>query len=352
MAKANWTSDQILESKLRQMGVGWKYDKSVPLDKIDIHGSRRNNARLKDQWNENLSIEYGVAMEEGDIFPAPALRAVFGGGYKFYVLSGNHRVGAANLLGDKTIEAYIVDSSDEMVLETITRAANRWMGDRQSKDEAVEHARALIAKYGRTQQQMAKLFGLKPAWLSLSLRAEDLRDELENIGVPAREIPRSTIMTLAQLDGNTSVMHKAALVTAKYHVTGERVKLMVEQAKSTKSENGMLEVIEEHEAKLRQEEAAASMPRPTPIFKRSKRTKMFRHLNTLHNFLLAGNNGKEFATLQQLGITSGSDRGELRDRFREVKLKFEKLFSLDDKERDARKHTGVVSKYRETQRSK
>jgi hypothetical protein len=328
---AKWTTDAIAESKIKAIGIGFRYVKGLEIAKIDIAGSRRNNARLREQWNEDLSVEYGVAMADGDTFPAPVLREVSGGTYKYFVLSGNHRIGAATMLNDKMIDAYIVEGDDEMAFEIITRSANRWMGDRQTKEEAVEHARALIAKYNRPQQEVAKLFGLKPNWLSNALRAEDTRDEMEKLGLHSRELPRATILHLSQLSDNERVFRKAGYLASKFKLPAERVKDIVIAAKGQKSEQGAIDVLKRVEDDLRSETAVATVAAASPVYTRPERTRLFQYVNTLHNFLNTGRSGQPFATLEQIGVTSVHDRHELRERFRSVRVHMDEMFRHAEK---------------------
>lgn len=323
-----WTTDPVLESKLRQLGVSFKLETGISMSGIDVHGSRKNNARLRTEWNEELSVEYGVAMADGDAFPAVVLRATEGG-FKFFVLSGNHRVGAAKLLDETTIDAYLIESSDEMVFQIITRAANRWMGDRQSKDEAVEHARELIRRYGRTQTEMARLFGLKPAWLAKALRAEDVRDDLGRLGIENHAMPRSVLEQLSKLTDNERVFRKAGYLAASYSLSGDRVRDLAAAVDAQRTESDQIDAIKMFEDALREERPIPAAPRSVAS-RRPQRSKLYQYVTTLSRFLKAGNRGREFETLDQIGVTDVHDRHNLRQHWREIRKTIDTLFHLSD----------------------
>lgn len=329
-----WAIDPIVESKLKQLGATFRYVPGIQLESIDVFGSRRNNARLSEEWNEGLSIEYGVAMADGDTFPAPVFRQVTGD-FSYFILSGNHRVGAAKLLEETNIDAYVVAGDDELVMQMITRAANRWMGDRQSKEEAVEHARMLITQYSKSVKEMAKLFGLKPDWLSKAIKAEQTRDNLAKCGVETDGLSRAILQTIGGLDHNERVMSRAASVASRFKLTGDRVRDLVASVKLGKSEDDQLEAVKVFEDRVRSERLPPAVSDQSQIAtRRPERARLMQYVNTLHSFLITGRRGHPFETLEQIGVTSRHDRHDLRERFKCIRKSMETLF-VDADRREA-----------------
>ena len=326
-----WALDPVAESKLKQIGATFKFVTGIPMEAIDVIGSRRNNARLNEQWDEDLSVEYGVAMADGDTFPAPVLRMVTGE-FSYFVLSGNHRIGGAKLLEDTHIDAYVVAGDDELIMQMITRASNRWMGNRQSKDEAVEHARLLISQYGKTVKDMAKLFGLKPDFLYKSIKAEEIRAKLAKLNVTVDSCKRASLQLIGQLDHNERVMSRAAVVANRYVLSSERVREMVALVKQCGTEDEQLAAVNSFEDRVVSERVPPSVAKDAKISpSRPERARLMQYVNTLHSFLTIGRKGHPFETLDQLGVTSRKDRHDLRERFKCIRRSMETMFADADR---------------------
>ncbi len=321
MTKIEWAADPAAESRVTRLGSKLVVSKGIKISEIDIHGSRANNARLDTPFNSDLALEYALSMESGDKFPYPVLRRVDNKRYSYVVLSGNHRIGAAETLlpKDGTIDAYILDSKDEQVAELVCRSANRWMGDRQSKEEAIEHARVLIERYNYTATHMSKVFGLHEKTLLNALRAEGVRDVLEANLVDASGMNRAVLTTLAPIDNNHEILRRAAQACIRYGLTAERTRPMVQEVKQARDERESLNVIGRWEAKF-QEEKPRAAPGVVKTMKGDPRAKLMRYFGNVVEFLNRGGPGKKpFQSLSQLRISSPDDRKALLAIYREVK---------------------------------
>lgn len=329
MATIHWASDLAAESRVKRLGGTMTVQKGIPLKEIDIHGSRANNARLESAFREDLALEYAISMEAGDRFPYPILRAVqttrhngTGGHskFKYSVLSGNHRVGAAELNKAETVDAYILDSTDEQVIELVCRSANRWMGDRQNREEAIEHARAMMDKYAFSAAHMAKVFGLREQNLQAALRAESIRDLLEKNLVNATGIPRNTLLALSPMSDNHEVLRQAGLAVLRHKMTQDTAKKMCADVQAARDERSMLQAITKWEQTMEEEKPKAAPGTRVRAQKTDPRAKLTKLLNNVLDFLDRGGPGrKAFMSLSQLRITTPEDKKALLAKYREVR---------------------------------
>ncbi len=316
--QVKWLRDTSAETHMKRFGVKSKLE-LIPISSIDIDDSRRNNARLQNSYNEELAMEYAIAMNDGSQFPAPVVRRV---GRKYFTLSGNHRIGAAIECDQDEIQAHVVECSDEQA-ETIARAANRWMGDRQSKDEAVQHSLVLIDKYGRTVTECAKMFNLKESWLFSRVRAEKTRYDLIAKGVNVTGLSAAHMEALSPASYSDPVMLRAAQIAVKGKLTSSRTRDMVTEARNQASEKESLATLD----RWNKEVSFTEKNSQTAVLQTPKRTKLMRALNTLHHYLVSGNRQKPFTKLTQLQITDDVDAAEVQRIWRETKRQFDGIFS-------------------------
>ena len=148
-----WVNDSVVESKLVELGAKYVVKKGIGVDEIDIEGSLKNNARIFEPINEGLVLEYAEAMDKGAKFPMPIMWKPQGS-KRFSIISGNHRVSAANL-NSGSVDSYVYTGGDVLVAEVIARTSNRWLGSRQSREEAVLHALAFINRYNMSVKDAA-----------------------------------------------------------------------------------------------------------------------------------------------------------------------------------------------------
>lgn len=320
MATIHWASDPAAESRVKRLGGTMTVLKGIPLKEIDIHGSRANNARLDTPFKEELAFEYGISMEQGDRFPYPILRRKPKDKFKYAVLSGNHRVGAAEILHADVIDAYILESTDEQVLELVCRSANRWTGDRQTRDEAIEHAREMMTRFGFPATHMAKVFGINEKSLHNALRAEAIRDLLEKNLVDASGVPRNTLLQLSPIDNNEEVLRQAGLTIIRNKMTIDQAKKMSQDIQAARDERGCLQAIAKWQATLDEQRPKAGPGSRVRANKTDPRAKLLKLFNNTIDFLDRGGPGrKAFMSLSQLRITTPEDKKAVLAKFRELR---------------------------------
>ena len=319
-ATIHWAADTAAESRVKRLGGNMTVVKAIPLKEIDIHGSRANNARLDTAFNSELAVEYAISMEAGDRFPYPILRRTDKTRFKYAVLSGNHRVGAVETLGAETIDAYLLESTDEQVIELVCRSANRWTGDRQSKDEAIEHAREMMSRFGFSAVHMSKVFGIKENTLHNALRAEKIRDLLEKNLVDASGLPRNTLLQLSPIDNNEEVLRRAGLACVKYRMTIDQAKKMSADVQAARDERGMMTAVARWEVLMEEEKPKAAPGTRAKAQRADPRARLMKLMNSVIDYLdNGGPSRKAFVSLSQLRITTPEDKKQLMAKFRELK---------------------------------
>lgn len=328
----SWGQDLQVESELTRLGVKWSIVRPLKRD-IDVKASRENNARLHETLNQDRCEEYACAMDRGTTFPRPVLHLP--AGFNLYrVLSGNHRVGAVEFMigtgslseDEAVVESYLLKTNDPMILDLITRCANRWQGQRQSREEAVEHAKWMMERYSMSIPELAGYFGLREEWLKYRLRAEDVRRTLKAQMVDADNLTAVCLQKIGQLAFNEPLMRKAGHMAVRFGMRADDIKTMVDQTKTaaTAGEVQGVEALKQWERRLR--EAQAAEPAPNRGLKRGYRTRFLTVLGSLENLLLRGKAGQPFGSLEELQLTDEHDVATFRARWKAVKRLADSLF--------------------------
>jgi len=327
-----WTDDPQAEAQLSALGVAWTRA-DVQFSEVDLKMSLENNARLDKPLCDDTALEYACAMDTGAKFPAVVLRRNGSGLYR--VLSGNHRLGGVELLIDggniskeeaTLAHAYIVSTDDPMIIELLTRAANRWQGRRQGKTEALEHARWMMKKYNMTVQELSKHFFLSVKWLKERFKAEGLRADLQAANVPTSNLNDAQIAKIGQLGFNQRLQARVAAVAQEYKLKGEEVRNLVDKVRqaSQDGEQAGMAAIKELEVAYRATKVKA--PEGTAAARRPVRARFMTHLVGFHNFLQCGNNGRPFGDLDGLQIAGKHDRHEAHEIWKQLKKTLDTLF--------------------------
>ncbi len=311
-----WAQDVPAESHLRKMGVAHREVDRVHISEIDVEVSRRNNARLRDRYDESLAMEYADAMADGAAFPKLILVKKSGKSKKYLVISGNHRLGAAIQLQQLTVAAYVLDEWDDQINDLIARSANRWTGKRQTAEEAVEHARHMMSAYGMNASEVARYFGLRAKWLQGQLRALDVKSRCQKLHLNTADVPVAIFNKLHTIRMHSQPFAEAAKVVCQPGVTTDQASRIVDAVAKEGDDEARIkgltrvaeEVAKENRFKSRETDRPKSLHRRNAL----------RLLNSLHRFLEHGNEGSEFSTWSQLQITSQDERAEMAEKSRKV----------------------------------
>lgn len=226
--------DNRAETWLNQMGVQWSYAESIPLASINEGASRNNQGRLSDRLHPDVVSLYAESMKNGAQFPAILVAETKAQGR--VIVSGNHRVAAAQEIGRSDFDAYLITCDDIAVLETITRAANSWEGFGVAKDERITQAKYLLRKYKNlTRVEVARLFGLPASTLNDAIVVDEVREKLACAGIKVEQLSPRHIRQIASLR-NTNIMSAFAEMVIDHHLKSHELQPFLSDVRSADTE--------------------------------------------------------------------------------------------------------------------
>ncbi len=301
--KVKWIKDPQLEAFLKERGVKFTI-KSVSLKDTLVNEGLKNNARLEKPLDDDTVTDYGMAMEQGKPFPMPAVHHRRNG---YFPLSGNHRVAAADLVGDRTYDAYQIDTDDALVLDDIIRVANRWHGRRQSREEALRHAHSQMTQFSLTAGQAAEKFGIPEKSLQRFIRADKIAVKLQLLGVTqAARFASGPLLKLGQLEHSDTVLRESAKVSLKYDLGAGEIDKLVEEVKDAPNEESKkLAAIGRFASKIDAKRRAGGDERK----QRPLKTRFTSSLRALLKLLRKTNP----TTWGQVQVTGAADQAELKE---------------------------------------
>lgn len=169
---------QVYEQALQKQGVEFSYMEKLDVNAIDDSAGLRNQARLENPHDEELIAQYTVLSKGGSEPPAIVV-------YKrrnkniWVPIDGNQRIAVAKRMGNKTVDAYVVQSNDQMVLDRLTWSFNNLVnGKRLTREESLEHAVTMVQKYGWDVKAAAQEWGIHPRTVNKRITSEKLRGVL------------------------------------------------------------------------------------------------------------------------------------------------------------------------------
>lgn len=330
MLKLKWCADLKAESDFRAMAI--PYEKiSIRFSQIDLKESSFNGARLGDTIIESLVDDYAQGMLNGDTFPSPVVYRKKDG--KYIVTSGNQRthgikklITSGDLPKDPTIEVYLLNTSDQMLLEAIARAANVSHGCRATSTERLAHAVHMVTKYGMKSSDAALLYMVSDSNINHNIRAEKIRRDLGKQNIDVSSLPNSTIEPLRKLEKDNGSFTKVGTLVAQHKPTAERVRQMVSRIDKAKSDTSRRNIVKAIEHELTQEANLYSNKKTAKELhpkmpSRPRRDKFIYMLDRIVNFLSYENDGMGFTSLDELQIITETDEKKVKTLWMQIELK-------------------------------
>lgn len=316
--KLTWYDDLKAESDLRRMSV--IYSKvAIQFSRIDLKESQVNGARLNDAIRHHKVEDYMQGFRNGDTFPRIVVVKTPTG---YVILSGNQRmeairrlIEAGELPKSVEVEAYLVDTKDKLLLEIIARSANASHGEGDTKEERIQQAMYCHKRLGLSVKDAAKSFLVSDTAIHQNLKAEEVRNKLQRAGVDAHSASIASLVPLAKLDYDESSQMKLGTLAVQHSVPSERIKQVASTVAKQTSAQGRIQKIREFEKELADSAHASNGHSRGHIeLERSKvplrprRDKLISLLSRLSNFLESENAGEPFRSLEELQVTTQSDR--------------------------------------------
>lgn len=249
-----WFRNEIVEQKLKELGIPFHWEENIPFKKLNIKKSLKNNARIMGaSLDDDVVLNLAIVAERDDAaLPGLVLTKA---GNSYDINDGNHRSACCEVAGlvtpKFTVSAYVLDTDDEALIELATRVLNRTNGLQQNTEEAVEQCVRLLDKYpAMSAAELGKIFGVKDNLISRHLRARHVADKLTDHKIRATGFPVSTLVSLGQLDRSEPAMIEAATIAQRHKLPGTRVQEMVNKVKKKRSEASQLIVLADIDKEL------------------------------------------------------------------------------------------------------
>lgn len=228
-----------IERWLDDLDVGWAYLDTLLLAAVDERASMRNQARFEALDRETVD-RYADDMRRGDQFPAVIVRAK---GKAFVILGGNHRYAAAKAARVPSLDAYVVDCSDETALR-ISYEDNRRHGKTPTAAERAAHAVHLVT-LGWTQAAAAQVVGVSQTTVSNALAVQAFAQRCTAVGLKPRDgLADSTKARLMNVKLDAA-FGEAVRLTADAALGGNDVGDLVAKLNKARSEGEALDLLRE-----------------------------------------------------------------------------------------------------------
>lgn len=293
-----WIPDSIFEARLKGNGITYEWRDRINLDEIDVKGSLKNNARLGDSIIQDNVIKIGCSMEAGDPIPGITLRKMVGKRLLF-VVAGNHRVAATQLLELKTVGGFIIRCTD-LEAELITRTDNRKTGVGQTTAETYQHVYAMHLRHQVPIATLAADFAVPKTDLQKVIRAMKLSEELEESNINTTPLSISALSALNTIRQNEDVLLRAAQLAVTYGMTATKVTDMASQIKASRSPTKSQVILDGWEQEEKKKAKTPKKKRTTPV-----KTKLFNLLESrsgILHLLKTGKRGKPITSVNDLQL--------------------------------------------------
>jgi len=271
-----WVRDTVAEPKLKQMGYELEVQTDYPLSDVDIETSKSNQSRAGRNIKDDSVLSYGQLMQSpGATFKMPILNVIKR--CPVVVISGIHRVCAAELAGLPKIDTYIMHLTRPIDLDLIPRIVNCWESNNSlSKDEKLTNAAFMIEHYSMELKEAAAKFGVPYSWVNTFMRQNDVANQIAEAGIKPENISRTLLTKLSPLQDNVKVLASATSFIVKNDISGNEAEQFIEEVKKGKTEATQLAVVDkwDHAVNKRQ-------PKERTPIKTSVRTRFMKLLSLM-----------------------------------------------------------------------
>ncbi len=237
----------IYESALDKQGLTWRYLEYVAYSDIDEKKGLHNQARLDVPLDEEYARSFIPSYKEKPcIVPAlvltrPSTRA------KWVPCDGNHRLKGGKLAGLTGSDAYVFETTDQLIVDRVTWSFNNQVnGKRLTNEECKQHAITFVRKYGASVKEAAEQWGIIYATLKGLLIVENIKDILNEAKIDHRHVAGQTLDSLSPLINlGEDVLCKAAKIIATNGLGVKQAQEIVTKVKVARTHEQKLQVIED-----------------------------------------------------------------------------------------------------------
>lgn len=266
-----WVRDTIAEPKLKQMGYELEVQTDYQLSNIDIETSKANQSRAGRYIKDDSVLSYGQLMQSpGATFKMPILNVIKR--CPVIVLSGLHRVCAAELVGLPKIDAYVMHLTRPIDLDLIPRIINCWESNNSlAKDEKLTNVAFMIEHYSMELKEAAAKFGVPYSWINTFMRQNAVAAQVAEVGVQPDSISRALLTKLSPLQDNVKIFAATTRFIVKNNVVGNAAEQFIEEVRKGKTEAAQLAIVDKWEQAINKQQAKERTPIKTPVRTRFKK---------------------------------------------------------------------------------
>jgi hypothetical protein len=260
-----WVRSPVVESNLKKRGYEFNLQTDFAIADIDLELSKSHQSRVGRMLDDNVVLSYAQSMQApGATFPMPILNVVKR--MPTTIPSGLHRISAADLIGEKHIDAYIVTVTRPLDLDLLPRIVNTWESMAPvTKEQRLVNAAYMIDHHSMEVKEAADQFGLRYEWLNAYLRQNQVANQIAEEGVATKDIPRNILTKLSPLQSNHKVLAATANFIAKNNIIGSEADDVIDQVKKEKTEANQLSVIDKWEKAVNRRRLRRKAPIKTSV---------------------------------------------------------------------------------------
>jgi len=253
--------DSVTEAWLTGQGISWEYHASIALDSIVRDAATMLNIRLTESLNQEHVMSLALKLEDGADLAAIVLHQLPSG--LFGLINGLHRCEAYGLTKRATCDAYMVLTSDALVIDRLRRTVNDIEGLPLNQEARLEHAKFTVRRGGYAASDAARIHNVPYGILKEALLEDKVMAELRDAGIDGRKLSKTTIKELNPL-GRPAYKVAVAQLGISCRLAAADIRTLVLAIRGANSDAEVEDILhrmrEEH--KVDQERAAGGRVRP------------------------------------------------------------------------------------------
>lgn len=283
-----WHRDTKTEQLLRDVGIKAEFRQGIPITKLKIEESLRNNARI-DPLDQIKVDKYAFDMARGVSFPAPIITDTY------IIMAGNQRSAAAIKANRSVIDAYVVSGYTQEQYDDLIRRDNTTHGKALTESEIMATCIELNRRYGRSLRELNnQYFGGNSQTYGRMIAAshrETVAGRLNKKGVAATRLKDAHLEKMHPVQDD-NVLRDLGILTLDYSLSTDALADIVTEIgkKPSEAERKQVVVQKRHEWEAR----VKGVPTASPG------TALCKQLLSFRKFLATGNGGKPFPQLHAL----------------------------------------------------
>jgi len=208
--------DLSTEAWLDRLGVEWRYEPSIPLNKVNRAASLQNQARLGDPDPDHKMELVGAALL-GELFAMIG----FWRNNLVILIAGNYRMEAYDTIEKRDSDFYIVLNASPYILDLLTRTHNVFNSTKPiPTGERMVQALHLIYTHHMTVTDAAKHLLIPKSSLQTHYTAQQVRERLAKAGLSQSVISgldQTVLVKMYRLKQYTPIAGLAQLIH-DYHL--------------------------------------------------------------------------------------------------------------------------------------